>query len=104
MPASETMPKEVEKLAAKPPAAPAAKSVKKAAPPKRVAAKTPAKKAVSKAKKKPSSATYRVQMSSVRSQPAVKKNWATLGRRHGDLLGGLCLRSEPATTNGGRWT
>lgn len=104
MPASETMPKEVEKLAAKPPAAPAAKSVKKAAPPKRVAAKTPAKKAVSKAKKKPSSATYRVQMSSLRSQSAVKKNWATLRKRHGDLLGGLSLSIESATLSGGRGT
>jgi len=71
--ASETMPKEVKKLAVQPPAAAAAKPAKKAPPPpKRVAAKTPAKKAVSKPKKKPSSGAYRVQISSLRSQSAVQ--------------------------------
>jgi hypothetical protein len=98
------MPKEIEKLAAKPPAAPAAKPVKKAPAPKRVAAKTPAKKAVSKAKKKSSSGTYRVQMSSLRLQSAVQKSWTSLRKRHGDLLGRLSLSIESTTLSGGRGT
>lgn len=100
-----TMPDETKKLAAKPPAAPAAKPVKKApVPAKRIAAKTPAKKAVPKATKKPSSGTYRVQMSSLRSQSAVQKSWASLRKRHGDLLGRLSLSIESTTLSGGRGT
>ena len=102
--APETMSKEVNKLTAKPPAAPAAKPVKKAPAQKRIAAKTPAKKAVSKAKKKSSTGVYRIQMSSLRSQSVVQKSWASLRKRHRDLLGRLSLSIESTTLSGGRGT
>jgi cell division septation protein DedD len=102
--ASETMSKEVKKLAAKPPAAPAAKPAKKAPTQKRIAAKTPAQKAVSKGKKKSSTGVYRIQMSSLRSQSSVQKSWASLRKRHRDLLGRLSLSIESTTLSGGRGT
>lgn len=81
-------PKEVKPLAAVPP---------KAAPPKKLAAKTPV--------GKPTTAgagIYRVQMSSLRSQSDVQKSWASLRKRHTDLLGKLSLSIEATTLSGGR--
>lgn len=90
-------PKEVKPLAAIPPKAPppAAKPVKKAAPPKKVAAKTSA-------VTRTIAGSYRVQISSLRSQSAVQTSWASLRKRHSDLLGKLSLSIEATTLSGGR--
>jgi len=102
-------PKEIKPLAATPPKAqpaivatkptvkPAPKPAKKAASAKRVAAKSPP-------VKRSSSGTYRVQMSSLRSQSAVQKSWVTLRKRHSDLLGKLSLSIEATKLSGGRGT
>lgn len=102
------VPKEIKALAVTPPKAlaapPAAK--KSPAPPKKIAAKTPATKSKSVAKPKTASATgaYRVQMASLRSRAAVQKNWATLKRKHPDLLGKLGLSIQSVKLSGGRGT
>ena len=90
-------PKEVKPLAAIAPKAPpsAAKPVEKVAPEKKVAAKTPAAKPTA-------TGSYRVQMSSLRSQSDVQKNWVALRKRHSDLLGKLSLSIEATTLSGGR--
>lgn len=94
-------PKEVKPLAAVPPKAPPAPAAKKTpAPPKKVAAKTP----VAKPKPAAKPGRYRVQMASLKSRAAVQKNWATLKRRHPDLLGKLGLDIQSVQLGGGRGT
>ena len=107
-----TPPKEVKTLAAKPPkTAPKAPEAKKAAPPpKKVAAKPPvsqpkpAPKPKAAAKTAARTGAYRVQMASLKSRAAVQKNWATLKRKHADLLGKLGLNIQSVTLSGGRGT
>lgn len=78
---SKTVPKQVEKKTAKPPVT--------------LAAKTPARTA---------SGRYRVQISSLRSDAAVRKSWSALQKRHRDLLGKLSLNVERKTLGGGKGT
>lgn len=101
----EVAPKTVEQLAATPPKAPpaspkakpAAKTEKAASEPKPAAKKTTV------ANRTPSG-SYRVQMSSLRSQSAVQKSWVSVRKRHADLLGRLSLSIESVTLSGGRGT
>lgn len=95
-------PKEVKQLAATPPKAPpveAPAKAKKLAPKPKAAAQ----KKTTVAKRSPSG-SYRVQMSSLRSQAAVQKSWVALRKRHSDLLGRLALSIEPVTLKGGKGT
>lgn len=91
----------VKQLAATPPKAPPVKApakVKKAAPKPKAA---PKKTTVA---KRTATGSYRVQMSSLRSQSAVQKSWVSLRKRHSDLLGKLSLSIEPVTLKGGKGT
>ncbi|MDC3347559.1 SPOR domain-containing protein, partial [bacterium] len=47
---------------------------------------------------------YRVQMASLKSRAAVQKNWASLKRKHPDLLGKLQLNIQSVQLSGGRGT
>ncbi|MGB0631177.1 MAG: SPOR domain-containing protein [Alphaproteobacteria bacterium] len=80
----------------------ATKPEKEAAPkkaPVQTAAKTPAKApAVS------ASGRYRIQISSLRSEPALRNNWTSLQQKHKDLLGNLPLIVERTVLSGGRGT
>jgi hypothetical protein len=48
------------------------------------------------------SGLYRVQISSLRSEVAVQKNWLLLRKKHSDLLGRLALKIEPVTLKNGK--
>ena len=92
-----------------PPVPPAAEEP--AAPPNEVAATTPPppKPAANPAPEPApepavSAGPYRVQMASLKSRAAVEKNWATLKRRHTDLLGKLELDIQSVQLSGGRGT
>ncbi|MFT5486842.1 MAG: cell division septation protein DedD [Paracoccaceae bacterium] len=101
-------PKEIKPLAVTPPKGPPAPATAKKprTPPKKVAAKTPAAKPKPSVKSKPAAkaGAYRVQMASLRSRGAVQKNWATLKRKHPDLLGKLGLSIQSVKLSGGRGT
>lgn len=101
-------PKEIKSLSVTPPKALATppRAEKSPPPPAKPAARTPAKKFKSVAKPKTASTTgaYRVQMASLRSPAAVRKNWAKLKRKHSDLLGKLGLSIQSVKLSGGRGT
>ena len=57
-----------------------------------------------KAAQKSASRRYRVQISSLRSEAALKRSWALLRTKHKDLLGALPLIVERTILGGGRGT
>ena len=79
----------------KPEPAPAPKPAAKPAPSATVAIRTPA---------KDMSGSYRIQISSLRSEKAVRDGWARLSKRHSDLLGDLSLNIERKDLGGGKGT
>ena len=72
------------------------------------AAKPPAPKTAAKppapAPKPAATGRYRVQLSSLRSEDALRKSWSALQKRHGDLLGDRQLIVERTVLSGGRGT
>ena len=101
-PAPPQMPKKDLNIPETKPPAPPTAPVKKAAPkkaPVKTAAKTPAK-----APAKSASGRFRIQISSLRSEAALRKNWASLKKKHKDVLGNLSLMVERTVLSGGRGT
>jgi len=83
-----------------PPVAPApAKTVETEKPPVKTAAKTASKTPAASA-----SGRYRIQISSLRSEAALRKNWTSIRNKHKDLLGNLPLIVERTVLSGGRGT
>lgn len=95
-------PKEMKPMVAKPPKAPPAPPAAKkpATAAKKVASKAPASTPKAAAK----TGAYRVQMASLKSRAAVQKNWASLKRKHPDLLGKLQLNIQSVQLSRGRGT
>lgn len=95
-------PKEIKPMLAEPPKAPPAPPAAKkpATAAKKVASKAPASTPKAAAK----TGAYRVQMASLKSRAAVQKNWASLKRKHPDLLGKLQLNIQSVQLSGGRGT
>lgn len=96
------MTKQDLKIPDPPPPAPEKKAEPKKAPekaPTKTAAKTPAK-----APAPSASGRFRIQISSLRSEAALRKNWASLKQKHKDVLGNLPLIVERTVLSGGRGT
>ena len=95
-------PREMKPMVAKPPKAPPAPPAAKkpATAAKKVASKAPASTPKAAAKTR----AYRVQMASLKSRAAVQKNWASLKRKHPDLLRKLQLNIQSVQLSGGRGT
>ena len=68
-------------------------------PAKQTAAKTPAKPPTASA-----SGRFRIQISSLRSEAALRKSWTSLQKKHQDVLGKLPLIVERTVLSGGRGT
>ena len=74
------------------------------APAKKPVAKKPPAKTLSAASKPPAGGRYRVQISSLPSETAVRKSWTSIKGKHKDLLGNLPLIVERTVLSAGRGT
>lgn len=74
------------------------------APAKKPVAKKPPAKTLSAASKPSAGGRYRVQISSLPSETAIRKSWASIKRKHKDLLGNLPLIVERTLLSAGRGT
>ena len=74
------------------------------APAKKPVAKKPPAKTLSTASKPSAGGRYRVQISSLPSETAIRKSWASLKGKHKDLLGNLPLIVERTVLSAGRGT
>ncbi len=74
------------------------------APAKKPVAKKPPAKTLSAASKPSAGGRYRVQISSLPSETAIRKSWASIKRKHKDLLGNLPLIVERTVLSAGRGT
>ncbi|MAI50187.1 MAG: hypothetical protein CMM16_06500 [Rhodospirillaceae bacterium] len=92
--------KEIKPLVPPTPDAPSTLSAIKSGhlPSKKVGAKTPTKRSKPSGRKK----SYRVQIASLKSRPAVQKNWVAIKRKYPKLLGNLELNIQVVKLSGGR--
>ena len=74
------------------------------APAKKPVAKKPPAKTLSAASKPSAGGRYRVQISSLPSEAAIRKSWASIKGKHKDLLGNLPLIVERTVLSAGRGT